>query len=177
MFSACFRRLFSKTSPGPDMRTIPQKAEAGNPEAQFVMGIKLSMGSGVHDKANAVHWYRQAALQNHLLAQYNLSIMLGRGQGIDRNEVEAAAWLSRAAYGGDAGAQFQMGQRLSRPNVGQSEPEAAEATIEAYKWFQLAASQGYKASAANAERITFSMTTEHVRQGNQRVSAFVPTLG
>lgn len=176
MFTDCFRHLFSKTSPKPDSLTVLQKAEAGNADAQFAMGLKLSMGKETHDQSLAANWYRQAALQNHRLAQHNLGIMLSRGQGIVRNEHEAGEWLSRAAYGGDAGAQFQMGQRLSRATVDQLGVEANDIMIEAYKWFQLAAGQGYKASAAHAERMTFRMAVEDVREGNQRVSTFVPTL-
>src|SRR5205085_11023299 len=128
------------------------------------------------DMPQAAQWYRKAALQNHLLAQFNLSIMLARGQGIGQNDAEAAAWLSRAAYAGDPGAQFQMGNRLSRADSHHSEAEANEAMIEAYKWFQLAGAQGYKGSVANSERITFRMSHHDVTEGNQRVSSFVPTL-
>jgi hypothetical protein len=175
MIKAWLTRLFPETLQARNTLPILERAKQGDADAQFAMGLKLSSGKA-QNMPEAAHWYREAAIQNHLLAQFNLSIMLVRGQGIGKNEAEAASWLSRAAYGGDAGAQFQMGNRLSRADVHQSEGEASEAMIEAYKWFQLAAAQGYKASAANSERMTFRMSHEEVAQGSRRVSLFVPTL-
>jgi TPR repeat protein len=175
MIKAWFANLFPGKSNKAMALPILERAKNGEADAQFALGLKFS--SGAHpDLPQAADWYRKAALQNHLLAQFNLSIMLARGQGIGQNDVEAAAWLSRAAYAGDAGAQFQMGNRLSRADTHHTQSEANEAMIEAYKWFQLAGAQGYKASVANSERITFRMTHHDVTEGNQRVSSFVPTL-
>jgi TPR repeat protein len=50
--------------------------------------------------------------------------------------------------------------------------DCVESRIEAYKWFHLAAAQGYKGSAAACERVTLGMTREEVTDGNQRAAAF-----
>ncbi|MDB6030063.1 MAG: Sel1 repeat protein [Verrucomicrobiales bacterium] len=175
MIKAWFANMFSGSPPKQNLGTILDRATNGEADAQFALGLKFSSGEQP-DLPQAAQWYRKAALQNHLLAQFNLSIMLARGQGIGQNDTEAAAWLSRAAYAGDPGAQFQMGNRLSRADLHHSEAEANEAMIEAYKWFQLAGAQGYKGSVANSERITFRMSHHDVSEGNQRVSTFVATL-
>jgi TPR repeat protein len=51
--------------------------------------------------------------------------------------------------------------------------DCAESRVEAYKWFHLAAAQGYKGSDAACERVTLGMTREEVVDGNQRTAAFV----
>ena len=48
-----------------------------------------------------------------------------------------------------------------------------ESKIEAYKWFHLAANQGYQGSIAAFETLTLSLTREQVTDGNQRVAAFL----
>jgi TPR repeat protein len=50
---------------------------------------------------------------------------------------------------------------------------AAESRIEAYKWYRLAAAQGYGTSQNSCDVVTMSMSREEVTQGNQRASAFV----
>src|ERR1700692_2745247 len=42
-------------------------------------------------------------------AQYSLGVMYGNGQGVPRNEKEAARWYRLAAEQGDADAQFNLG--------------------------------------------------------------------
>jgi hypothetical protein len=54
-----------------------------------------------------------------------------------------------------------------------SREDAVESRIEAYKWFSLAAAQGYKDSVTFFERVTYGMSREEVTEGNQRVSSFV----
>ena len=49
----------------------------------------------------------------------------------------------------------------------------SESKIEAYKWFQLAAAQGYAGSDTAFERVTLIMTREEVAEGNLRAAAFV----
>jgi TPR repeat protein len=50
---------------------------------------------------------------------------------------------------------------------------APESKIEAYKWYHLAASQGYKDSAAACDTLTLNMTSAEVADGNHRAAAFL----
>jgi len=53
-------------------------------------------------------------------------------------------------------------------------PEAAlESRIEAYKWLQLAAAQGYGGSEAGCEIVALGMTHEEVLESRRRLAAFV----
>jgi len=109
------------------------------------------------------------------LTQFNLGLMYASGQGVPRDEGEAGRWMRKAAGQGDAGAQFNLGTRSHRASVGRPPGDGVEAKIEAYKWFFLAAAQGYKDSAASCERMTFGMTREEVAESNQRAASFVLT--
>src|SRR5689334_19428800 len=63
-----------------------QKAECGDAEAQFGLGLRFSVDGHMQDLPKAAEWYRRAASQNHPLAQFNLGIMLSHGQGIKRDD-------------------------------------------------------------------------------------------
>jgi TPR repeat protein len=59
-------------------------------------------GQGVaRDYAEAVKWYRLAAKQGYVSAQYNLGIMYAKGQGLPQDYVRAHAWFNIAATQGN----------------------------------------------------------------------------
>ena len=60
-------------------------------------------GQGVpQDYAEAVKWYRLAAEQGDVAAQYNLGIMYDNGDGVPQDYKEAVKWYRLAAEQGDA---------------------------------------------------------------------------
>jgi len=143
-------------------------------EAQFGMGVQFATGAGAaQDYAQAADWYRKAAEQNHGLAQFNLGTMYARGQGVVRDDAQSAVWFGRAARLGDAGGQYHMGRNCQRASMEGLPAEAPEARIEAYKWFQLSAAQGYLDSEGAYAPLTVKMTREDVAEANQRVASFV----
>jgi len=148
-------------------------ADAGNAEAQFGMGLRCTIASATPDYAQAAEWYRKAADQNHHLAQFNLGQMFAQGHGVAHDETTAVMWMRRAADGGDAGAQFNLANRCYRASMKIAASTAAESRIEAYKWYRLAAAQGYGTSQNSSDVVTMSMSREEVTQGNQRATAFV----
>ena len=146
---------------------------ADEAETQFGMGLKFASDTGAgQDYGQAAKYYRKAAEQNHSMAQFNLGVMYARGQGVAQDAVQSAMWFGRAAHGGDAGAQFHLGDRCQRASFEQAPAAASESRIEAYKWYRLAAAQGYKDSAKAWSYLTLNMTREDVAKGNQRVAAF-----
>ena len=74
---------------------------------------------------------------------------------------------------GDAGGQYKMGRSFQRDSTDGLPANATEARIEAYKWFQLSAAQGYKNSETAYATLTFKMTHADVAEGNRRVARFV----
>lgn len=143
-------------------------------EVQFGLGLKFASGAGeAQDFAQAADWYRKAAEQNHGLAQFNLGTMYARGQGVVQDAAQSVVWFGRAANLGDAGGQYNMGRSCQRASMDGLPADAPEARIEAYKWFQLAAAQGYKNSEGAYATLTFKMTRADVAEANQRVASFV----
>ena len=170
-----YRRLFCSAPAGAGVRSTQAAAEGGDAEAQFAMGIHCSSsGTAVPGQLDqAAHWYRKAADQNHALAQFNLGLMFALGQGRPPDDATAVHWIRRSAEGGDAGAQFNLGSRYHRHSVGADPMDHTESRIEAYKWYHLAAGQGYDGSALQCERLALGMTRAEVTDGNQRVAAFL----
>jgi len=95
-----------------------------------------------HDYTDAVKWYRLAAAQGFVEAQYNLGNMSCKGQGIEQDDTAAIEWYRLAAAQGFADAQLNLGVRHA---TGQGVPQDF---TEAARLFKLAAEQG------NANAIT-----------------------
>ena len=143
----------------------------GQIDAQFLLGVKYSLAA---DAAGAVASYRLAADQGNALAQFNLGIMYKRGQGVPPDSAEATKWFLKAAEQGDAGGQLQMGKRCHRSSFGPLAQDARESRIEAYKWFKLAAAQGYKDSETHCEQIGLAMTRDERNEGQRRAGMLAP---
>lgn len=168
-----FRKFFSGADRF-DVKATKTKAEQGDVEAQFALGLNYGVAEGdLQDLTQSAEWYRKASEQNHPLAQFNLGLMYSKGEGVPQDDAEAVRWIRKAAHQGDAGAQFNLGKRYHRASVWGQQLDALESTVEAYKWLQLAAAQGYKGSAEACERMTLGMTREEVAEGNQGVALFV----
>src|SRR5512142_2642823 len=69
---------------------IRSKAEAGNAQAQVVLGQAYEEGNGVaKNEVTAAKWYRKAAEQGNAEGQNNLGIMYRMGSGVDQDKAEA----------------------------------------------------------------------------------------
>src|SRR5207302_23135 len=67
-------------------------------------------GTGVvRNLAQAVKCYRRSAVQGDRYAQYNLAVMLLKGQGAPQDPEGAFRWCGAAAEQGLAEAQLQLG--------------------------------------------------------------------
>ena len=167
------RRFLSRTTSA-NGEAARAKADQGDADAQFGLGLKCVIGEGTPaDFPQAAHWLLKAAEQNHRQAQFHLGMMLAKGQGLPRDDAAALVWLRKAADGGDSGAQQMLGMRCHRSSMVPLARDASESRIEAFKWFHLSAVQGHQGSEAACERVTLSMTSEEVAEGNQRAATFV----
>jgi TPR repeat protein len=165
------RQLFKRPA-GADSENAQSKAEHGDAEAQFGLGLKFSSGGPtVMNYAKAAHWYLQAANQHHSLAQFNLGLMLAGGQGVAQDDAKSLRWMRLAALQGDAGAQHFLGTKHRRDSFEGLPKDALESNLEAYKWFHLAAAQGYRASDTARDGVAIGLTREQVAEGNCRANA------
>ena len=83
----------------------------------------------------AAKWYGLAAERGQVDSQFNLALMLERGEGIAQNDALAEKWFKRAAEQGDVEAQAQLASMYA---LGGARPKNLEA---AYYWISLAALQ------------------------------------
>lgn len=74
------------------------KAEAGDPQAQYNLGVMYDIGQGVpQDYTEAAKWYTKAAEQGHADAQLKLGVMYAKGRGVPQDYAEAAKWFTSVA--------------------------------------------------------------------------------
>lgn len=172
------RRLFTRSNPGSEMldRPAPESsAESGEAAALFRKGLNLACAPvAARDYAAAAQWYTQAAEQNHALAQFNLGVMYSQGQGVPRDDVKSLMWMTRAAQLGDAGAQYRVGMQqylACREGLVEALPEKR---IEALKWVQLSAAQGYRGAEGASQFLALGMSRDEVAEGGRRADAFGP---
>jgi TPR repeat protein len=168
------KQLFGRP-PRTGLESTQSKADHGDAEAQFSLGLKFASGGPAWlDYTKAAHWYLMAANQNHPLAQFNLGLMFAGGQGMAKDPDKALMWIQKAAQQGDAGAQYHLGMKHRRASFDGPPKDKLESNLEAYKWFRLAAAQGYRASAAAREDIAIEFTRAQVDEGNDRADACIP---
>jgi TPR repeat protein len=92
------------------------------------------------DYQTAWKLWQPLAEQGSTDAQYGLAIMLEKGQGTEKNPLEAFDWYLRAAEAGDANAQFMVAVYYSRGVV------EAPTRMERLHWYYKAAKQGHTAA-------------------------------
>ena len=119
-----------------DIGELRARAEAGDAEAQNLLGLRCVLGDGVEqDKAAAHHWFELSAKQGYAKGQYNLAVMYGSGLGGSKNHKQAVKWYRRAADQGlnaadynltDGGFMFSNGhgggQEKQKDHRGQDQP-------------------------------------------------------
>jgi TPR repeat protein len=165
-----YRRIFASNR-NAELPKVEIDTAPGEIDAHFLLGLKSSLGA---DAAGAVESYRLAADRGNALAQFNLAVIYELGQGVPPDCAEATKWFLKAAEQGDAGGQLEMGKRCHRGSFAPLAQDARESRIEAYKWFKLAAAQGYKNSEMHCEQIGLAMTGEERTEGQRRAGMPAP---
>ncbi len=119
-------------------------ADAGDPHAQYNLGLLYARGQGVaQDYRQAASWYQKAAEQGVAAAQYNLGVMYANGQGVPASPQDASKWFLKAAEQGVIDAANGLGRMYY-------EGEGAFRNYgEAEKWYRKAADQGVASAAFN----------------------------
>lgn len=128
---------------------VERLANAGSPEAMFLIGTAFAEGLGKDiDAETAACWYEQAALKGHMLAQHNLGNIYASGTGVVKDEAQAIFWWRKAAVSGDAIPQYRLGVMYETGNGTNRDLE------EAMRWYREAASRGNTAARDALQRIT-----------------------
>ncbi|WP_215409338.1 tetratricopeptide repeat protein [Janthinobacterium sp. JC611] len=103
------RELALIYQPRPERRVealslFEQAARAGDTEAAFELGQMLRAAT----PAQAWLWYRQAAQQGHAKAALMLGLLAANGEGVAKDQDEAARWLAKSSELGNAHAMFLL---------------------------------------------------------------------
>ena len=137
------------------MRTMPlsakrRLAKQGEGEAQLMLGVAYANGdSGVkQDFEQSFYWFRQAADNGVVEAQWQLGLSYLRGDGTKKDSVKGFSWIKKAAEGGQIEAQNQVGvfYYLGMEGIEKN-------TAEAIKWYEKAAYKGFAAAQYNLGNI------------------------
>ncbi|GAB4189457.1 MAG: hypothetical protein Tsb002_16570 [Wenzhouxiangellaceae bacterium] len=87
-----------------EVASLRHQAETGFADAQFALGNQYYHGAEEYRLAqsydNAWDWYLKAARQGHSGAAYNMAVMRIQGHGVQRDLIEALAWMKVAASQG-----------------------------------------------------------------------------
>ena len=142
-----------------DTRTL---AEAGDPAAQYELGVMYQNGEGVpQNYSKAVKWFRMAAEQGDSNAQYSLGLKYSVGHGVPQNYPEAAKLHRKSAEQGYSAAQLSLARMYDRGNgVRQNE-------LLAYMWSNLAANRGLEKAEAHRDVLRQKMTKEQIAEAER----------
>jgi len=100
-----------------------------------------------------------AAMQGHIVAQFNLGWMYAKGEGgVQRDYVQAIKWYRMAAEQGDAWAQNNLGEMYAR---GEGVPRNH---VQAYMWLSLAIKGGFKPAVEYRDRLAKKMTAAQIAE-------------
>jgi len=84
-------------------RSHLEKAEKGDAQAQYSLGMMYSNGNQVKkDFKEAAKWWRKSAEQGHALSQSFLALSYFRGEGVPKDLITGFAWIHIAEINGVA---------------------------------------------------------------------------
>ena len=106
-------------------------------------------------------WYKLAAEQGNVYAQYNLGQMYRRGQGVSQNYKTALKWYRLAAEQGHAYAQTNLGVMYG---IGKG---VIKDWVYAHMWLNIAASSGNKNAVKKRNIFVKRMTPAQIAEAQK----------
>lgn len=128
-------------------KRLRQKANQGDPRAQYLMGLMAIRGSETKNYPEALVWFSLSAVQSQPDAQYNLAVLYERGLGAEKNKSKALLWYHAAAENNYPQAQFNLGCFFLW-GIGTSQN-----FDEAVRWHKRASEQGITEAKQNLIRL------------------------
>ncbi len=156
-----------QSTDGGAVESLRKRAEKGEVEAQYRLGLRYARGEGVPQSwTEALGWYRKAADRGYSHAQFDLAVMYYKGSGVEKNSTEALRLARPAAEKGYAAAQFMVGQMYAEGEG------VARSDAEALPWFQKAAEQGIADAQYQLGRIYAANTVVPRERGEAFADAY-----
>ena len=130
---------FCGDPPAKDAAELLPLAEAGDAEAQYILGHQYRFGGGPRrDQEMAATWFRRAAEQGHLEAIAALGVMHVQGNGVPKDIAEGLRLMRRAAIRGHVCSQAALGVYHMMGYF-----DVAQDLDKAEKWLRKAAEEEY----------------------------------
>jgi TPR repeat protein len=162
-------------TPKSSLEELLAKAEKGDVEAQFKLGVVYESGKGVPQNfAESIKWTRKAAEQGYAKAQIHLGDCYAVGKGVPKDHSEEKKWYHKAAEQGDADGQAMLAMRCY---FSLNEPRDL---VEAYKWACLAAAhtttdaKNDKFGADFRDSLLKDMTPDQIAEAQRQAATFIP---
>lgn len=116
-------------------------ADLGDADAQYQLGVFYYEGTPnfKQNPIKAIEMFEKAALQNHVISQSALGEIFRKSPLVKQDLKKAVYWYSRSADGGNANAQYQLGDMIMQ-GLGGLEKNYPEAMI----WLEKSANQDHR---------------------------------
>ena len=148
-----------------DFEAIKARAEAGDAQAQYDLGVMYDIGEGVvQDDVESAKWHRLAAEQGNANSQFILGAMYKDGEGVAQNYQEAVKWYRLAAEQGDALAQFFLGDMYGDGRG------VTQSYAKAYLWFSLAVAGGETYASAHRDNASARLSPQALEEAKTQAT-------
>jgi uncharacterized protein len=127
--------------PVPSSADLQKAADQGDADAQARLGEMYFGGNAglPQDSAKAMKWYKKAAAQGNIRAEYDMGWMYSLGSGMPKDFVQAVEWYKKGANQGDPRSQCRLGYIYDHGG----DASVPQDYVQALEWYRLAADQGY----------------------------------
>ena len=139
MFSTlCICSCHSQQPKNPSLGQLLAKAQKGDSEAEYQLGLLYERGSpeAAKDSAKAIQWFRVLADKGDRRGDNALGVAYLHGYGVTEDDTTGFEWFYKAAVKGYPAAQFNLAGIYYR---GRGTPKNGK---EAFNWFVEAARNG-----------------------------------
>ena len=143
----------------PGRKTLLERANKGNAEDQYALGLMALQGDGMQQNyAEAINWFHAAAKQGHTGAELNLGLLYKSGRGVLQDFSRAAEWFQKAAAKDNPEAEYHL---ASLYKIGQGVKHDMK---QAYAWYNRSAAHGYEPAVAGRDNISTFMNAAEVAE-------------
>jgi TPR repeat protein len=128
----------AQTPPKASQAELLKKAQTGDSDAQYQLGMLYELGSSdtQKDPLKAFEWLHRSAESGNPKAETNLGVVYWRGDGVAKDDAVGFTWLYKAALQGFPAAQERLAGAYAR-GIGTPKNESA-----AFDWYLKAALNG-----------------------------------
>lgn|GEM_PF-896499 len=169
--ASLFERATDLLDRGDDrgVEALKRAAELGHAGAQLrLASLYEDGGSGVaSDPVESRSWARRAAEGGDSRAMHYYAMQLYNGVGGTQNKAAALGWLKRAAEAGRVDSQFNVARLYETGDTG-----VTKNTVEAFKWYMIAARRGDQQALASVQRLTPITDADTRRKAREAADAF-----